>query len=379
MLSEVTPAPSPTAAASSLTRIADLAPTLKEAELRVLVHLTFLAETDGQKSCRISARELAKQCRTSRRAVQPALDSLAARGLITTRQGTATTPSAYLLNFLNTVQIGGAPNAPPPAEKQAQQERLALEVRHPDENELRHPGAGNAPPPTDSKQEKDGTSRASIESRFDYEVIDRLLKAKPDKSDAALIEAARRWLHGYMAKLGREQHPHPPDNQILAQFLAIATWPQLEGLLYDLLAERKEPGYSYAWFITVALQRIHGIQPAILKQRRAELKLVSRQQRTDAPPFDIPALARQGDSAEFRSTQTATVCAKLADRSSMTIDERIEALTMNLELLLHQGEAQNKRIDAVITAIQEDAENIRALARIADMHDRFSRLEGKQS
>lgn len=64
----------------------------------------------------------------------------------------------------------------------------------------------------------------------------------------------------------------------------------------------------------------------------------------------------------------------------MTIDERIQALTMNLELLLHQGEAQNQRIDAIMTAIREDAENIRPLARIADMHDRrLTRLEGDQA
>ncbi|HEU0139861.1 MAG TPA: hypothetical protein VFQ79_09135 [Bryobacteraceae bacterium] len=92
--------------------------------------------------------------------------------------------------------------------------------------------------------------------------------------DPDLIPMARQWLHGYMVKLGREKDRHPPDDRLVAQFLSIAPWPQLERLLYDLLAEHREPGYQYAWFVTVALQRIHGIQPKQLQQRRAMLKLI---------------------------------------------------------------------------------------------------------
>lgn len=58
----------------------------------------------------------------------------------------------------------------------------------------------------------------------------------------------------------------------------------------------------------------------------------------------------------------------------MTIDERIEALTMNLELLYRDSEAQNaaqnKKIEALLAAVQQDAENIRSLARIAEVHER---------
>ena len=61
----------------------------------------------------------------------------------------------------------------------------------------------------------------------------------------------------------------------------------------------------------------------------------------------------------------------------MTVDERIEALvqrhealTMNLELL--GRDAQDIKI-----AAQQDGENIRALARIAEIHhERLMRLEG---
>jgi hypothetical protein len=54
----------------------------------------------------------------------------------------------------------------------------------------------------------------------------------------------------------------------------------------------------------------------------------------------------------------------------MTIDERIEALTMNLELAM-------KDIQELQVLARQDGENIQALARIAEMHERrLSTLEG---
>ena len=47
----------------------------------------------------------------------------------------------------------------------------------------------------------------------------------------------------------------------------------------------------------------------------------------------------------------------------MTIDERIEALTMNLELV-------SRNIQALRDMARQDGENIRALARIAELHER---------
>ena len=56
----------------------------------------------------------------------------------------------------------------------------------------------------------------------------------------------------------------------------------------------------------------------------------------------------------------------------MTIDERIEALTMNLELVSHD-------IDLLRVTAQQDGDNIRALARIAEIHDRrLTSLEDPQ-
>jgi hypothetical protein len=56
----------------------------------------------------------------------------------------------------------------------------------------------------------------------------------------------------------------------------------------------------------------------------------------------------------------------------MTIDERIEALTMNLEFV-------SRDIQDLKVAAQRDGENIRTLARIAEIHERrLTNLEGKE-
>ena len=59
------------------------------------------------------------------------------------------------------------------------------------------------------------------------------------------------------------------------------------------------------------------------------------------------------------------------------IDERIDALTMNLELLVGMHRDSDARIDKLTTridnltaAVETDAVNIRALARIAEIHER---------
>jgi hypothetical protein len=71
----------------------------------------------------------------------------------------------------------------------------------------------------------------------------------------------------------------------------------------------------------------------------------------------------------------------------MTIDERLErllqrheALAQTVEHLARQGEEQNGRMDRILTALEKDGENIRGLARIAEIHEhRISEIENGQS
>jgi len=60
----------------------------------------------------------------------------------------------------------------------------------------------------------------------------------------------------------------------------------------------------------------------------------------------------------------------MPDKPQRTTDERIDALTMNLELMSHDI-AELKRV------VEIDAENIRALANIAGAHQ--SRIEALES
>jgi archaellum component FlaC len=68
---------------------------------------------------------------------------------------------------------------------------------------------------------------------------------------------------------------------------------------------------------------------------------------------------------------------------SMNIDERIEALVMTVELLTHDVRDLTHGVQDLThdvqdlkTAAQQDGENIRALARIAELHhERLTRLE----
>jgi hypothetical protein len=54
----------------------------------------------------------------------------------------------------------------------------------------------------------------------------------------------------------------------------------------------------------------------------------------------------------------------------MNIDQRIEVITMNLELAM-------KGIEALQVLAKQDGENIRALVRIAEIHERrLTALEG---
>jgi hypothetical protein len=63
------------------------------------------------------------------------------------------------------------------------------------------------------------------------------------------------------------------------------------------------------------------------------------------------------------------------------LDRRIEAIAMNLELTVSMAQASEarmgKRLDQLLKNSEQDGENIRALARIAEMHEhRLSDLEG---
>lgn len=62
-----------------------------------------------------------------------------------------------------------------------------------------------------------------------------------------------------------------------------------------------------------------------------------------------------------------------------TIDERLDGLTQTLEIVAAMQRDNEKRFAEIATALQQDAENIRALVRVAELHDRrLTNLEDPQ-
>lgn len=59
------------------------------------------------------------------------------------------------------------------------------------------------------------------------------------------------------------------------------------------------------------------------------------------------------------------------------IDARLDAIAMHLELTASMAHANEAKLEKVLAALDRESENIRALARIAEIHERrLSDLEG---
>jgi hypothetical protein len=270
--------------------LADLAPTLKEAELRVLLELSRrqLASPDG---IRASGRDLATACKCGRRNVQYALDSLTSRNLITTRQGTPTSPAAYRVAAFDTVRIGGVATTPPPP---AQRPTGGVATTPPLASLHRHGGVITTPPLFENAPLLDRAAPLDFE-RTSYALIDRVLSAKTSKTDRDELARFRQYLASYFSRFGRDdrgqplQSPPPPTDDLVAQFLAIAEPARMATMLDNLsidalAAHAHHPGSrgalnptNYAWFITVALSRVHGISFQVTRKIRADLREVKRQ------------------------------------------------------------------------------------------------------
>jgi len=48
-------------------------------------------------------------------------------------------------------------------------------------------------------------------------------------------------MFGYARKFGPDPDPHPPNADMVAQLLAVASWPQLERYVFQELTSRRNP------------------------------------------------------------------------------------------------------------------------------------------
>lgn len=271
--------------ARAFASLADLAPILRERELRVLMALTRLFGASEHQSGRVSANELVENTKLSRSNVFLALKELEGRNVIAKRQGTAVESSGYILTFTRATSIRGGPVVGLPSV--SQQDQGGPTPGPPLDLFQDQGGPGPGPVAAENRPLVGAEARLDIDYDSDNPIIDRALRAKPGKSDPAEAAEVSRWIHGYQAKFGRQRDPHPPDPTILAQILAVASAGHVVRVVQDLMAERQEPGSGYGWYLTVVLQRIHGVKPSAVKARRAQLRLVHGQ-RTTQPERELP-------------------------------------------------------------------------------------------
>jgi len=261
---------------SAAAALAAIAPHLKEAALRLATYFAAMA-TPPHYSIRASMSELSRGTGLARSALNRAIKELCdeKRGYVTPRKGSTTTASAYLVNFLRTIR--GSSFGEPPRKEPPPQNQVLFEHQ-----------ASSFPEPPYAENKGVPSYGAAVEiSSASLQLIDRVLSARPNDFDPDTMATFRRWLHGYMAKLGRDDgnqpisNPHPPKDDLVAQFLAIAE-PRRLGTMLDSLMCDRQTCYSYGWFVTVALQRIHGLHFQEQKKARAALQAVKRGQRQAA-------------------------------------------------------------------------------------------------
>ena len=256
-------------AGKPLLELSRLAPTLKEAELRVLIYLTAEATATASTTVQTSSRDIARACKLSRSNVMPAIDSLTTRGLIATRQGTATRAAAYMLRFLEVTTLGGPVTGPPRANP-------GPTAGPPLDLNQGHPGPVTGPPPTENAGLLPTPSRLDI-NPDSIVLLDRVLTARSSQKPRDLLQQFAATLRTYAPRLGRV-YDRDPDADTCAQLLEACgdRHETLSWLVIQLKNAHTQPGESPMWWVTVALQRVHGIPPKITAARREELKLAKR-------------------------------------------------------------------------------------------------------
>ena len=209
--------------------------------------------------------------------------------MIASRDGTATAKTGYKLTFLRVLEFrskGGPFTGPPPSPE-------AVLFRD-------HPGPFTGPPQTDLFGQS-GPAGARVDRSIEKPpeekdrsmfILDKVLKAKPSHFHQSDLAEARSWIYGFMVKKAPldAQNPHPPDDVTLAQYLTAAGG-QAVTLIQKLLTEKHTAPRSPQWFVSVALDRLHGIRPKEADALRAELRiepkrhkaLTGKQQQFPAP------------------------------------------------------------------------------------------------
>jgi hypothetical protein len=133
------------------------------------------------------------------------------------------------------------------------------------------------------------------------------MNARPSDYDAAELAAARGWMHSHTQKWGTPTS-QPPDDKICAELLTVAKGEpiRIENLFFELSAERKRPGEKWAWYVSVAVQRIWKMPPEEYRERRQRLAQMLNHRRQQPGQ----ANERTASAGELKSAIATAAAAK---------------------------------------------------------------------
>jgi hypothetical protein len=316
---------------SAFAAIAAAEPHLKEGALRMLIR--FAKDADAAGTIVISVRQIARRYGCSTSTVQSSIRELVGFGILRKLSGSRKVVNLYTLDLSQAetsqiesygVAIAATPVLPVPVSFPATPPLQGVSV--PATPTHLKPGLGvaaNATPPlvegvsfpatpqtevVESRCASEGVaanatpnllktsnSRVTVDSNrvlssSEILIVDRVLLGSIDemkKLGSETIDEARTTLRNHARRWGPHQDPAPPDDKILAQFLQITDWPRLFTMLQSLHREEKAAGNSYAWYVTVGMQRIHGISYWKLQDRRDQLREQHRKPPTREDAHDL--------------------------------------------------------------------------------------------
>ena len=177
----------------ALAAVAHHAPELTGTELRVLLHLCATAAAANSLSVPASSRDLEVATRTARSAIVTALDGLAKRGLIATRQGTPRSPATHLLRLLEVATISGPLR--PPRQQQALFPQGAVLIQDRSGPEWTTPNGDS----TACERRRNCRSGRCANSGGYYRSI---VPGEAERLRSGHRGQGRRWMQSYRAKLG---------------------------------------------------------------------------------------------------------------------------------------------------------------------------------
>jgi hypothetical protein len=271
---------------------------LKETALRVLLHLAAKAEAERSTTIRASSREIADATKAERRNVQHAIDDLTHRGLLhaheARRAKEARTYDLAFLEVATTPQTSGVNLTPLP--------RVTGVIATPGVASIQRLTGVNLTPldPPGLGESMPRDPRARIDLKPDTrEILDRVFSTNVTRTiPRDVLQEFRRLVTHVAAKLGRA-YDRPPDNESMARLVhACGSTQALHWLMLEMQRESRQPGESPMWWVTVALQRIHGIDAKTQAIWRAQEKAARQPQLVTA---DTPTEQEELDTADLQA------------------------------------------------------------------------------